>query len=172
MRFLVCYTSAMWTIQRIESRGSYDVAIVPDHPAADSRGRVYLHRIVKENELGRLLTKSEVVHHKNERKKDNASENLGVFASQAVHAAHHARPRNIVEVRCALCGNNLVREKRNVRGERVFCSKSHSASFYALYLPQQRESVHGTYGSYRKGCRCTSCRNANATRIKRWRNRV
>lgn len=59
------------------------------HPAADSRGYVYEHRLVAERLLGRPLREGEQVHHLNHVKTDNRPENLRVMASQQHHAAEH-----------------------------------------------------------------------------------
>jgi hypothetical protein len=47
------------------------------------------HRIVAEQILGRPLKPGEIVHHIDRDKRNNAPENLMVFASQAEHAAYH-----------------------------------------------------------------------------------
>lgn len=62
----------------------------PSHPHADSRGYVYEHRSVMEKIVGRILARTEVVHHINRVKHDNRPENLMLFASQADHLKHHA----------------------------------------------------------------------------------
>lgn len=46
------------------------------------------HRYVMEQHLGRRLTPSERVHHKNGDRTDNRLENLELFASQAEHMQH------------------------------------------------------------------------------------
>ena len=48
------------------------------------------HRAVAEQMLGRKLHPGEVVHHRNENKRDNNTQNLLVFGSQAEHARHHS----------------------------------------------------------------------------------
>lgn len=53
----------------------------------------HLHRIVAEIKLGRKLEPGEVVHHRNENKRDASPANLTVFKSQSEHAAWHARKR-------------------------------------------------------------------------------
>lgn len=51
--------------------------------------RVYLHRLIMEELLGRKLTEHEVVHHIDGDKLNNDPSNLKLFASQAEHAKHH-----------------------------------------------------------------------------------
>ena len=59
----------------------------PGHPYADRHGYVREHRLVMEQELGRHLSPDEVVHHKNKNKQDNRPENLGLYATNALHLA-------------------------------------------------------------------------------------
>ena len=75
----------------------------------------------------------------------------------------------VLDVECALCGRNFKRERRQIHGVRVFCCRSHCVAFYS----RERNSVkeHGTYGSYRKGCRCDPCKKANTDRSKTQRKR-
>lgn len=70
------------------SRG-YIYQYAPDHPAATKQGYVRQHRLVMESALGRLLTPTEVVHHKNGVKNDNRLENLELCASTGKHSAEH-----------------------------------------------------------------------------------
>ena len=57
---------------------------------------VHEHRYVMEQTLGRLLTRSEVVHHINHVRNDNRPENLRLFASLSEHRLHHARVQRVV----------------------------------------------------------------------------
>ena len=52
---------------------------------------VHTHRVVAELMLGRPLEPGEVVHHIDGDKRNNAVENLMIFASQAEHAAWHGK---------------------------------------------------------------------------------
>lgn len=65
--------------------GGYVYIHQPEHPNATKQGYVLEHRLVMERKLGRLLTRLEVVHHRNGDTQDNREENLEVFASNAEH---------------------------------------------------------------------------------------
>lgn len=59
------------------------------HPSANQRGYIQEHRLVMELHLGRLLEKSEVVHHVNKDKSDNRIENLELFSTNGDHLKIH-----------------------------------------------------------------------------------
>jgi hypothetical protein len=84
----------MWEIEKIVSKGEYLYAVVRNHPKATILGYVFEHRIVVENSLGRILSDTEVVHHKNGNKKDNRIENLEVLDYKE-HARLHALEREV-----------------------------------------------------------------------------
>jgi len=102
----------MWNIQKLVKKGDYVYAVVPEHPNATKRGYVLHHRIVMENLLNRLLTVDEIVHHKDENKKNNNIANLELM-SRADHQRLHASTGiTYVTLVCAECGSNFTKEKR------------------------------------------------------------
>jgi hypothetical protein len=66
----------------------------------NGQGRILMHRLVKEREVGRPLTDAEVVHHRGGRA-DNRRHKLELCASQAEHK-HRERRGSVV--RCAQTG--------------------------------------------------------------------
>lgn len=88
-----------WKGGRIKTGDGYISVWKPDHPNATLLGYVAEHRIVMEKHLGRLLLKTEVVHHINEDKTDNRIENLQLFESNAKHMRLHKKFR-----KCKECG--------------------------------------------------------------------
>jgi hypothetical protein len=66
---------ASWRGGRYKTEG-YIRSLAQDHPKSNKRGYIYEHRLVMEAKLGRYLTPSETVHHKNGIRDDNRIENL------------------------------------------------------------------------------------------------
>lgn len=74
--------------------------LVPNHPFANMLGRIYEHRVVVENQIGRYLKSDESCHHINKIKIDNRPENLMAFKSERLHQlfekGHYITPLDIV----------------------------------------------------------------------------
>ena len=66
----------------------HDKALGYDYIFRDGE-RVYYHRYVAEQMIGRKLKKTEVVHHRDRNRSNNNIENLIVFRSHQDHAYHH-----------------------------------------------------------------------------------
>ena len=84
-----------WKGGRKIRKDGYTLVIAPNghpHPADTSSGTAYIleHRYVMEQHLGRYLDPSEVVHHKDGNPRNNALDNLELFATQSehIHKAH------------------------------------------------------------------------------------
>lgn len=95
----------MWNILKLIHKGDYYYALVPNHPNATKNGYVLYHRIVMENHLGRILNKTEVVHHVNGNKRDNRIENLQLLDSKEharLHGIEHGR--KMCKLKCPNCG--------------------------------------------------------------------
>lgn len=63
----------------------------PGHPGATEKGQVLAHRLIMEEGLGRYLTKKEVVHHEDEKRDNNAIENLRLFPTKGDHSSYHRK---------------------------------------------------------------------------------
>jgi phage FluMu protein Com len=120
----------MWTIRGTASKGDYIYAIVPDHPRATKNGYVLEHRIVMENHLGRMLTEEELVHHKNENKRDNNIANLEI-TDKHEHARNHGftHGHRMLELRCPWCKTIFLRGYNNTHlgkkcGSATYCNGS------------------------------------------------
>lgn len=63
----------------------------PDHPFCNKYGYVFLHRIIMEDHIGRLLMPNEIVHHVNGIRTDNRLGNLRLCPSQRDHMIAHVQ---------------------------------------------------------------------------------
>jgi hypothetical protein len=121
----------LWNIRKQINKYDYLYALVPEHPFATKNGYVLYHRIVMENELNRLLTENEIVHHIDGNKFNNSVENLEVMNNRE-HARLHAHQRTpngrkIVHLICANCGKEFDRyhnKRPESKGAKnAFCSR-------------------------------------------------
>ena len=78
-----------WKGGRFTDQNGYILILKPNHPFVAKNHYVPEHRLVAEKELGRYLTKTEIIHHINEIKTDNRSENLYLFSNRASHLSYH-----------------------------------------------------------------------------------
>jgi len=122
--------SPPWKIKKLISKGDYIYTKIPNHPKSTKHGYILEHRIIMENHLGRILTASEIIHHKNGNKKDNRIENLEL-TNKSKHARNHMREHGLkmVELKCPFC-NKVFNRQHNLthlgRGNAIatYCSRS------------------------------------------------
>ncbi len=76
-----------WKGGRLTDKSGYILILRPDHPLANSGGYVREHRLVAEGIIGRHLTPTEVVHHKDDDPANNDPSNLVVYETNGKHLA-------------------------------------------------------------------------------------
>lgn len=102
----------------------------PDHPKANTNGYYPLHRVVMENKIDRNLLPGEDVHHKDENKSNNASDNLEVL-TKSEHSKIHIKEVEKIKLICPNCQKEFeikpheyrLRKKRN-KSKEVYCSRN------------------------------------------------
>jgi hypothetical protein len=109
--------------------GNYEMIVAPaDWPGFRYRGRyVYEHVYVYWKKTGYLPGPGEVVHHINEDRRDNHSENL-TLKTKSKHSKDHAKTVPPVVLTCLSCGRTFTRKPNNARfkekkGTMQFCSR-------------------------------------------------
>jgi len=80
-----------WGGGRITAFG-YILIHFPDHPFKSRKGYVQEHRLIMEKNIGRYLTREEVIHHINNKKDDNRIDNLKIM-TRSEHTKLHLRER-------------------------------------------------------------------------------
>lgn len=90
---------------RSQPRGSFGTVTLNGYIAIFVDGkRMYQHRYVMEQHLGRKLLRSEVVHHMDGNKQNNDISNLELVENCAVHMTMHARAfRSKTHKECTTC---------------------------------------------------------------------
>jgi hypothetical protein len=95
----------MWLIEKIIKKGDYRYCIVRNHPNRTSNDYVLLHRVIVENNIGRLLSSDEVVHHIDGNKLNNSIENLEILLKSDHNRLHALEVGSSwAQLRCPECG--------------------------------------------------------------------
>ncbi len=89
-----------WIGGRIIDKDGYVLIKNYTHPHRDKyKNYVREHRLVMESHIGRILLRTEVVHHINNIKHDNRIENLHLFSSNGEHTTHHLKERHARKIK-------------------------------------------------------------------------
>lgn len=88
--------STGWKGGRTLHQNKYWLVYTPHHPMCDNKGYVREHRLVVEKSLGRILERSEIVHHRNGDTLDNSIDNLEIVNRSDHMKIHH---REILQAR-------------------------------------------------------------------------
>ena len=75
-----------------KDKDGYVLVYKPEHPSS-RRGYIRQHRLIMESVIGRYLTDTEVVHHKNDNPSDNRIDNLELYDSNARHKSDDSKKR-------------------------------------------------------------------------------
>jgi hypothetical protein len=73
--------------------GYFTIGVGRGTRGSSSNGRVYAHRWLMEQKLGRRLLRKEVVHHRSTRDRNEPGRDTLVFRSQADHMTFHRLER-------------------------------------------------------------------------------
>jgi len=101
--------------KKISLDGGYEYYIGPDGL------RVYVHHEVMEQKLGRKLKEGEIVHHKDENKRNNAPSNLQL-TNNSSHSKHHYELKSL-EWKNKFKYNNPTGKGRKLKGTELPQSK-------------------------------------------------
>lgn len=144
-RFIKGHDKRSLSGHRITTQG-YVAVYLPGHPRA-TKGFVLQHVVMVERVLGRPLPGSAIVHHVNDNKQDNRSDNFAVLENHAEHRnLHHRRA--------------VLRAGGNPWAQRVCCYCHTPKDFSAFYQPKDR--------AFSAACR--ECARARALQNQRRRS--
>jgi hypothetical protein len=104
-----------------------------------------LHRYKIEQQLGRKLSRKEIVHHKDKNPKNNNLNNLLLTNLKEHNSIYHKKEVDYVELICLICKRKFKRRKKKYDWDianginSFYCSKSCAGKVNAQYLPKENE---------------------------------
>ncbi len=130
--------NAIWRV--LMKNGPYELVVAPSgYPGKKYRGRYcYKHHLVWWRHTGEVPGPGELIHHRNENKRDNRFRNLKK-EGWVDHTKHHLAQRTkaaTIRLICLYCGNSFgllrnmankrIKQQIKIRGKFVglFCSRS------------------------------------------------
>jgi len=170
---------------RYISNGYAIVTAPEDYPGRKTGGRYCSeHHLVWWQHTGELVTKGEVIHHKNRDRADNRIENLERMTNAdhlALHKPDSKRPKPMEEVSCTKCGKQFSRAKSIFEYKRrqgkteFFCGQSCATKTMrenGKCPGRTTTAPHGTSSRYDyQKCRCDLCVEAKRKRGRDYRER-
>ena len=85
-----------WKGGRLKHSRGYILLYKPDHPHTTIKAYVFEHRFVMEQQLGRLLTPEERIHHIDGDKTNNKPENLYLYSNISNHQLGHCSMEDVI----------------------------------------------------------------------------
>lgn len=83
-------TNAKWKERIVRPDGYVFVHAPEGHPMANSQGYILEHRLLKSQQLGRVLTPTEIVHHRDHDRAHNEPRNTKLIRGHRAHAKLHS----------------------------------------------------------------------------------
>lgn len=98
---------------KIDPSHGYAYMYDPSHPMANRSGKVYIHRLVASQKVGRKLASIEHVHHIDGNKLNNSPSNLLVTTSSQHAIIHHIENGHRMSIfsPCLICGKKTTNKK-------------------------------------------------------------
>lgn len=129
--------------------GDYILVIAPEwFKGKRYRGRYcYEHHLVWERETGLPVPEGCIIHHKDHDKHNNVIENLQLMPT-GDHARLHKRPKKKALLRCPNCGEQFVRDARNLPFRNlVFCSRHCVGKYFGKGRPEESKIAKDKEGN-------------------------
>jgi hypothetical protein len=143
---------------KVDKTKGYEYINDPSHPLANKSGKVYVHRIVASEMLGRWILPEEHVHHIDGNKRHNDPENLQIL-SASEHARLEIKLRNLAagkeDIFCSSCGKKLNRLSKT--GLWRDCWLHHNPEFKGRKKQKYNKKYYNTEKSKSDGEVCLVC---------------